>query len=210
MAFYQSLERPPSFRFATAQLCRAISSVSGFDIVPVVVPDMEELRGMLMTFTERSGFDRFVEDHPLVREQTPQDLKFDKGVGLVLLSDANNPCWQRFTVIKEASHLYWESDNLLKSTDIGHLAKAVVDWKVSDDSDKSLALDPDNVELFVRDHFGILAALELLLPESSLRSWMEHEVNVKRLTTYQLAYTLKLPQRFVSIRMEQWGIEPVN
>lgn len=157
---------------------------------------------MLIAFPEYGGFDAFLSDYPALKSEIPKDLDPQLGVGFIAISDSveNNECWKRFTIIKEASHLYWEQEALKSKTDVEHLARAVVDMGILEEPEGK------NSDLFFRDHFGILAAMELLLPEQIFRPLFERKIIVEKKSAYSVAYELKVPKKFVEIRMAQWDI----
>ncbi|MGI1671814.1 MAG: hypothetical protein K6L74_16030 [Neptuniibacter sp.] len=198
-ALYSAINYVPSVKYSTEKLITAIEHVSGFQVQTLVV-DMErsDLRGMLLVFESTDAFSMWLEDNSGYKSQLKPINDQAEGVGLVLLSSKCNPCWQRFTVIKEASHLLFEAEDLLESTDILELAKAVVEIPEPGKED-------GNAELFYRDYSGIVAALELLMPEA-IRINVTHWVNVDKQTPYQVAEKLRIPEKFVEIRLDEWGL----
>jgi len=113
---------------------------------------------------------------------------------LILINDKNNECWKRFTFLKEVSHLFLEDEGQF-ITDTEQLASSLVDME----------MDSDGYSL--REAAGILAAIEIGIPEA-IKSAIFHAINVDGLTPYQIAYRLKMPQKYVEYRLRQWGIMP--
>lgn len=209
LEYYNSCNRPPSIRYNTEKIIKAITAVSGYDIAAVEVKEghMQHLRGLLMTFESGADFGSFVEDRKHLEPHIKFDVSQSKKVALILLSSEtyNNECWRRFTVIKEASHLFLEGDFLLEgTTNVAQLAKVLTDLK--DASLNPQESNSSDEKVYSRDYMGVYAAMELLLPESAIRTWMTHEVNVRKQNSYQVASALKLPQKFVELRMVEWGL----
>ncbi len=200
MSLYNALEFNPSVKYATAHLIHAIEEVSGCQIRSLAVNmERDELRGMLAVFDSPGAFSKWLDQRPGYKAHLQPISDGAKGVGLVILSSKINDCWKRFTLIKEASHLLFEADELIThSTDIQALAKAVVDIP-------ALGRPDAQAELFVRDYAGIAAALELLMP-AHIKENVSHWVNVDKQTPYQVAEKLRIPEKFVEIRLNQWSL----
>lgn len=122
----------------------------------------------------------------LLREEHANSKK-----ATILIADKNNECWSRLTHIKEVCHLY------IDEARIDHAEAEKVAVALLERGDKSGYYDSEVLAAFT--------AIEIMIPEH-LRTWMTHEVNVEMKTPYQIAYTLKVPRKFVESKMREWGI----
>lgn len=86
---------------STDKFARFIGKETGYTIESVIVPDMVDLRGMLLRYSAKKA--------------------------VILISDHNNECWRRFTYIKELSHLFLEKNPDDFNADALEQAKALVD-----------------------------------------------------------------------------------
>lgn len=196
---YKDCDYPPAVQSNVSKILKAISTLSGFQIATIIVPkeDMPKIKGMILPFPDGNDFAAYCEKHPHLK----QHLKFEHNGGsaaIILVSSENNPCWERFTIVKEASHLYFEGSDLI-SYPVRDLARALTATPSLDEQSEE-----DRV-ILERETTGIIAAIELLLP-CGTKEWMEHKVNVEKYSSYQVAVHLKLPEKFVLNRMRQWGL----
>lgn len=196
---YEELSYQPNIRLATEIILASISHLTGFQIVTRVIPKdaMAELRGMLLTFETGSDFLAYLEAKVPDPQFDVTGITATQPVALIFVSSANNPCWYRFTLVKEAAHLVIEREDLLLSTQVAHLVEAVV---------KSGSFASKNNSVLVnREDAGVKAAIEIFMPDSS-KPWVESQVNVKKAGPLQIAQQLMIPQRFVEQRFLEWGL----
>lgn len=117
--------------------------------------------------------------------------KADEAIILVGDKSINTECWERFTVIKEVSHLFLDKP----------------EWFNTDTVKKANGLVSREIE---NSHFAgeievILAAIELLIPyEFSTR--MAHMSNVEEMTSLTIAEFFKVPLLYMEYRMKKLDI----
>lgn len=122
------------------------------------------------------------------------------GSALILIADSplNNTCWARFTFIKEVSHLFIETPDCF-NTNAWDQARVLFDREYR-------ATDGDAAKLYNYEVSGVVAALELLIPDEH-KGAVAHMKRVEGKTNWQIASYFKVPQRHIEYRMRQWGIE---
>lgn len=116
----------------------------------------------------------------------------------ILISDHNNECWKRFIAIKEVSHLFIDQK---QTADMSKLARSLVESSFMSLSNMS----DEQRTFFEREVSGVIAAIEILIPDS-LEQWAKHAYHVSKLSTRQIACQLKVPQKYVDHRLVEWGI----
>lgn len=147
--------------------------------------------------SERTGVKIICEQSPKMIELRGMMVRLENGDALVLISDRNNECWKRFTIIKEISHLFLTPSEEDFNTDVYEQAKCLVDIKNGDE------------KLLNKEVSGIIAAIELLIPEG-IKSTIAHMAQVEKKSLYQISSALMVPQKFMEYRMEQWGVQVNN
>lgn len=85
----------------TLKFQKVVEKETGYTIDSNSVPNMGELRGMLIRYPDKRA--------------------------LILISEENNECWKRFTFMKEISHLFLETESDCFNTDAFEQAKVLVD-----------------------------------------------------------------------------------
>jgi hypothetical protein len=157
----------------TVKLANFISSETGIEIESCIVPDLNELRGLLI-------------------RRSPKNA-------LVLIADSptNNPCWQRFTFIKEVSHLFVETPDSF-SSDAWEQARVLVDREYMRSSG-------DNQQRFAYEICGVVAAIELLIPHE-MKGRIAHMRNVEGKSNWAVASYFKVPEKFIEFRLREWGL----
>lgn len=152
------------------KLLNVIGEDTGYSIATKIVADLQHLRGLLVRLPRKNA--------------------------LILISDTNNECWQRFTVVKEASHLFTETNESDFNVDAYSQARSLVDME----------LEFEDINLLIREVNGVMAAIELLIPDS-MRLKVAHMYNVEKKTTYEIAETFMVPQKYMEHKMlADWGI----
>lgn len=199
---YLDCQYVPPVKVNTAKFLKAIGEISGFKIAAIELPaeDMPHLRGMLLPFLGRESCEKYLQSKPHLADHFKYGSMDAENSAIILTSSANNQCWARFTVIKEACHLYSEdTTELAENSDVYTTARVLVDLPCVE---SSCAGDK---ERFAREIIGIIAAIEIFMPER-IKEWMAREVNVEKNTPYQIAKKLMIPERFVEYRLREWGL----
>lgn len=180
-----------------------------WDLCFEIIPDMQELRGMILKNT-------------------------DKRKALILVSEKNNTCWKRFTSIKESCHLFLEYEKNDQCDNALEMAQALVlqtqytaDFLPNDYVDASGKTlfeqikstvsentDINNVDnLAIRkvlhekhEAAAVVAAIEIMIPEHH-RERLLHKLKDSSLKT--LAKDFKVPALILEYRLNGWSI-PIN
>jgi len=115
------------------------------------------------------------------------------GEAIILVGDKsiNTECWERFTVIKEVSHLFLDKEKWF-DTDIMQKANGLVSKEIEN---SHLAGELE----------AVLAAIELLIP-SEFSTKIAHMSNVENMTSLQIAEHFKVPLVYMEYRMEKLSI----
>tara|TARA_B110000196_G_scaffold34593_1_gene26087 strand:- start:276 stop:863 length:588 start_codon:yes stop_codon:yes gene_type:complete len=116
----------------------------------------------------------------------------------VYINGENNRCWKRFIAIKEVSHLILDQET---TVDFTALAASLIDAEFH--------RNDEHVDLFIRDVSGVLAAIEIMMPEH-LKAWAANQVNILGKGSKELSSMLIMPQRYVDHRLNEWGIIPAE
>jgi hypothetical protein len=193
----ERLNYPPNVRLSTELIVSAASQLSGFQIFSAVIPKdaMPELRGMLVTFESGADFSAYLKGKVLNCQLDTGSID-NRPVAFILISNANNQCWARFTLVKEIAHLVLEQRDLLMPTRISSLVEAVV---------KLGAFTNTNDVLVNREDAGVKAAVEIFMPDS-FKDWATRRINVNHEGPLQIAQLLMIPQKFVEQRLMEWGL----
>jgi len=144
--------------------------------------------------SEKTGVTIERHQSPKMTELRGMMVRRENDNALVLISDKNTECWKRFTFIKEISHLFLNPSEDDFNTDTYEQAKCLVDIVNGDQ------------ELYKKEVSGIVAAMELLIPEGN-KDTIAHMAQVEKKSLYQIASTFMVPQKFMEYRMEKWGIQ---
>lgn len=115
----------------------------------------------------------------------------NKNEAVVLVADSSNECWKRFTYIKEVCQLFIDDkrDNPAEATEI-------VETLLNQDIDG---------KYYQSEVLAAFTAINIMIPDY-LETWMKHQVNVERKTSFQVAAQLKAPRKYVEFRMREWEI----
>lgn len=175
----------------------------------VVAPMGNPLRGMILT----------------KEKTTPKEA-------LIFISDTNNNCWKRFTVIKEISHLYLDHesnvnfDNALKvaqavsrqavflpdflpdngDAEFEAILKKVLEKEVKEtieDSATEYVLSHVN-SVGAAETGAVVFAIEIMIP-IALKDWIQQKLN-SNLSLDEIADELKVPKIMLEYRLNQWFI----
>jgi Zn-dependent peptidase ImmA (M78 family) len=112
---------------------------------------------------------------------------------IILVGDKsiNTECWERFTVVKEASHLFLDKEEWF-NTDITQRANGLVSKEIENSH-------------IAGEIEAVLAAIELLIPfEFSTR--IAHMSNVEEMTSLIIAEYFKVPLLYMEYRMKKLNI----
>lgn len=63
----------------------------------------------------------------------------------------------------------------------------------------------DDDKLYQSELNGVVAAVELLLPENPYKTWMTNQLR-DGVSSYQIAKRLMIPQNYIEYRMSVWGL----
>lgn len=201
---YNESNYPQSVCLSTEAILAAVSAISGYKIIKAEVPvPGGRLRGQLLPFENGRIFKDYIISKSLQQRIPLEEIFDDDQVALILLADSNtnNPCWARFTLVKEAAHLVLESDSLGKWSDITKLSLSLTSQKFD-------SLEGDMAEYLNREQAAEKLAVEIFLCESRMKDWMQHQINVKCKSAYEIAKLLRVPERFVEQEISKWGIKP--
>lgn len=113
----------------------------------------------------------------------------------ILVSEENNECWRRFVFMKELCHVFLDEEDC---KDVDGLAQALIY--------KGMRIDNEN---YAKEVSGVIAAIELLIPEH-LQAYFGHEIYVKKTDSKTLASRLKVPQKFMDWRLQNWGMPIIH
>lgn len=144
--------------------------------------------------SEKTGVNIIRYQSPKMSELRGMMIRLENGDALVLISDKITECWKRFTFIKEISHLFLTPSEDDFNTDTYEQAKCLVDIANGDQ------------KLFKKEVSGIVAAMELLIPEGN-KGTIAHMAQVEHKNLYQISSTFMVPQKFMEHRMTEWGIQ---
>ena len=197
----------------TKKFAEYVASRMNYELKIVVVPMGEILRGIILRNTNST---------PLT--------------ALVMISDSNNDCWSRFTVIKEICHLFLEYEKAVKSDNALTMAQSLM---------KHVTYMPNflpTVENEKKEYSEIEKVLKKMLKEQGFESddllndfmsfsnpigaeeasavvaaieimipvinkeWISEQVK-NSVTLYDLSSQLKVPKLILEYRLNQWCIE---
>lgn len=108
----------------------------------------------------------------------------------ILISDQNNFCWKRFTFVKELSHLFLDNPSDF-TANAEELARCFGDRELGGNG------------LYECETRGIIAAVEIMIPEE-FKTRILHDFNVQKKTPYAIAHELRVPQKYIEWRIQQW------
>jgi len=150
-------------------------------------------------------------------------LNNDKSNSLVLLSDENNNCWKRFTLVKEICHIFLEhehkieNDNALKMAEalMFHVAFLPNFLPTGDTSNLSKEAEKD-YETFeallgkinplgAEETSAVVAAIEILIPaicKDWISKWIEQGCHLNDISS-----KLKVPNLILEHRLKDWGLK---
>lgn len=116
----------------------------------------------------------------------------------IYINSDNNRCWRRFVAIKEVSHLILDQK---RTVDVSALARCLIEAEFH--------RNDEDLDLFVRDVSGILAAIEIMMPDH-LKDWAKHQINSLGKSSKDISSMLVMPQKYVDHRLSEWGIIPAE
>lgn len=155
---------------STTKLINFIARETNTEIEIKTIPNLECLRGSLIR-------------------------KENKAIIFIGDKDINTECWERFTSIKEASHLFLDKKEWF-SVDVTKKANGLVSQEI------------ENSHL-AREIEAVLAAIELLIPRE-FSNRIAHMSNVEGLTSFRIAEYFKVPLVHMEYRMEKLGIQIIR
>jgi len=143
---------------------------------------------------------------------------------LVLLSNINNPCWNRFTLIKEVTHLFLEYEVEIENDNALLMAESLMDHVafLPNFLPESTTCNHDNellkellekVELLMnkRNPIGaeetsaVVAAIEILIPVSS-KIWIKEWI-ARGCYLNDISSKLMVPNLILEYRLKEWFID---
>lgn len=153
---------------------------------------------------------------------------FQAKEALILISDTekNNPCWKRFTTIKEVSHIFLKLDSHVECDDalvmvknLQSVGQLTSDFMFTEDSIKRIAqltgvsMTEEDIQaaLATRNPHGVAevsavaAAREILLPHYLKPEVLNMSQNENK-TLLEIADELKVPAFYLEKRLEEWHI----
>lgn len=186
-----------------------VAEKCGYSLKMLVSPMGNPLRGMILT----------------KEKTTPKEA-------LVFISDTNNTCWKRFTVIKEISHLYLDHesdvnfDNALRvaqgvsrqavflpdflpdngDAEFEAILKKVLEEEVKEsieDSATEYVLSHVN-SIGAAETGAVVFAIEIMIP-IALKDWIKEQLS-GNLSLDDIANELKVPKIMLEYRLNQWFI----
>jgi Zn-dependent peptidase ImmA (M78 family) len=109
---------------------------------------------------------------------------------IILIADenVNTECWERFTLVKEVSHLFLNGDEHF-NTSIRLKADGLVSGEIED-------------EHLSMESGAVLAAIELLIP-IEFEGTIAHMSNVEKMSSLRIAEYFKVPLLYMEYRMRQ-------
>ncbi len=191
-----------------------VAAQTGYTLKMVIVPMGEVLRGIIVRKTT----------------STPKEA-------LILISDFNNECWTRFTLIKEVCHLFLTYETEITSDNALEMAQALMrhvtympDFlPVIDDGEKELDEFEKALQSLLEERLGykgddlmndyLMLANPLGAEEASaVVAAIEIMIPVinkdwitsqitSGVTLYSLASQLKVPKLILEYRLNQWFIK---
>ncbi|MFK5975572.1 MAG: hypothetical protein QM493_03585 [Sulfurovum sp.] len=139
---------------------------------------------------------------------------------LILISDKNNLCWKRFTVIKELCHVFLSEDYYIESSDMDKIITAIMNHvryvpKLLPKSSHMSHIDDfeKEFERYLRtnnpigasEEDAVTATIEILIPTIQ-KNWIEEDIK-NGISLYDIANQLKVPKVMLENRLNQWFIE---
>jgi len=156
----------------TTKLVNFIAQDTGTDLEIKVVSDLGDLRGM---FARKKN-----------------------NKALIILGDSsvNTECWERFTLIKEACHLFLDTDESFFNTDINKKVDGLISREIENHH-------------YSTEIEAVLAAVELLIPRE-FSTKIASMSNVEKKTSFEIASYFKVPLIFMEYRMERLDIDIIR
>jgi hypothetical protein len=198
----------------TEKFANFIAQQTKYNLTMVVVPMGEVLRGIIVR-----NFDA-----------TPKEA-------LILVSDSNNECWSRFTIVKEVCHLFLEHEKDIKSDNALEMAQSLVTQVAFmphflpsiDDKKKELSKIEEILHKLLKEELGYksdnllndyLALSNPIGAEEASAVVAAIEIMIpiinkewiseqikNKATLYDLSNQLKVPKLILEYRLDQWYID---
>lgn len=205
----ENLNNKQPLAINSTKFANFVADNRGYELTMLTSPMDFALRGMILT----------------KETTTPKEA-------LIFISDSNNTCWKRFTVIKEISHLYLDHesnvnfDNALKvAQGVSKQAVFLPDFlpdngdaefeaelkKILEESTKEYI--EDSATEYVLSHLNsigaaetgaVVFAIEIMIP-IALKEWIKQQLE-NQLTLDEIADQLKVPKIMLEYRLNQWFI----